>query len=159
MQKDHLINIKDQTIDQLQRHIESLSSRWGISREIKPYVQYSMTVNPPSENTPQLVQSQNTSSHPSQNIRYQGYRDLSEPGDPMQNINFSTKPDPSLVRENDHQKGNVGVDHHHPNCSIIIKNDPQQQQQQQLLLQQQQVPLPQQPPEPLNQNVNELMSE
>jgi len=157
MQKDHLINIKDQTIEQLQRHIESLSSRWGISREIKPYVQYSMTVNPPTESTPQLVQSQTSSSHQSQNIRYQGY--LSEPVDPMQTISFSSKPDPSLVRENDnHQKANVVVDHHHPTCSIIIKNDPLQHQQQHPQHQQQQ-PQPQQPPEPLNQTVNELMSE
>jgi len=83
MQKDHLINIKDQTIEQLQRHIESLSSHW-VSREIKPYtVQYSMAVPaPPAESVTSSLHPQTPATviHPPQNIRtYPSYQLSAEP--------------------------------------------------------------------------------
>jgi hypothetical protein len=163
MQKDHLINIKDQTIEQLQRHIESLSSHW-VSREIKPYtVQYSMAVPaPPAEpvTPPAAIPPPSTATviHP-QNIRYSSYQIAAEPSvvDPCipttaNAMNYPvTKNDPSLMvvpapdlttipepgTKIGTELGTMGP--------IIIKNE--------LALQ------PQQPPEPLNQTVNELMSE
>jgi hypothetical protein len=147
MQKDHLINIKDQTIEQLQRHIESLSSHW-VSREIKPYtVQYSMAVPAPLAEsvTPPIPPQIPATVIPPQNIirSYPSYQLSAEPSsvgvvDPLQKMNFSTKPDPTLipVTEQKTDLSTIGP--------IIIKNESLQ---------------PQQPPEPLNQTVNELMSE
>jgi len=127
MQKDHLINIKDQTIEQLQKHIESLSAHCAhwVSRELKtPFaVQYSMGVSQPSNDSPATIPPHHTLKNQSslQNLRYTNYLT-----DSSSELITQTKPD--LPQKDKAELVNL----------TVIKNE-----------------TPQQPPEPLNQTGNE----
>lgn len=157
MQKDHLINIKDQTIEQLQRHIESLTAHCAhwVSREIKPYaVQYTMTLptqqqqesvtnNPPT--TPITIPSQlpvtqptisstpihvSVSQNPASNVRYVNF--------PVQETNETAVQTMNSIKEEQHiiQPHTDKLEIQIIPTTITPQNKPSPSQQ---------------PPEPLNQ--------
>jgi len=165
MQKDHLINIKDQTIDQLQRHIESLTAHCNhwVSREIKPFtLQYTVGVpaQPPDQQppiaTPPITNNQTTTTTSTTTIPV---NPVVVP--PPQTPVFQPAPVTSLT-PNVPQNGTSNVRIEASELQQVVVNPPELEQMDTVLevppppvqeIKEVEATQPQQPPEPLNLSV------